>query len=223
MPEIAATDSPFSMTRQRTAPLLAVEARGLACERGGRPVFSGLSFRAEAGRLTAVTGPNGSGKSSLLRVVAGLIPPAAGTLRIVGAGEDGGSAHLVGDADALKPAFTLHETLRFWAALYAGENGHRGALGGAAEIVGLAHALDLPVGVLSTGQRRRAVLARLILAPRPLWLLDEPTAALDRDGQTLLRRLMADHLTGGGLILAATHHLLPIMPDQTVDLGGRLE
>jgi heme exporter protein A len=204
---------------QRTA-IQALEARGLACERGGRPVFSGLSFRADAGRLTAVTGPNGSGKSSLLRIAAGLLPPAAGTLRLLGADGEEAPAHLLGHADALKPAFTLRETLRLWAALYRPSNGDARALDGAAEIVGLAHALDLPVGTLSTGQRRRAGLARLLLAHRPLWLLDEPTAALDREGETLLRRLMADHLAGGGLILAATHHRLPILPDLTVDLGG---
>src|SRR6185503_1913985 len=89
-----------------------------------------------------------------------------------------------------------------------------------AETVGLRHALDLPVGIFSAGQRRRAALACLILSRRPLWLLDEPTSSLDRDGETMLGGLMKDHLAHGGLIVAATHADLPIQPDQTLTLGG---
>src|SRR6185503_6189689 len=89
-----------------------------------------------------------------------------------------------------------------------------------AETVGLRHALDLPIGIFSAGQRRRAALARLLLSPRPLWLLDEPTASLDRDGETLLGSLMEGHVAAGGLIVAATHQDLPIRAEQTLTLGG---
>jgi heme exporter protein A len=195
---------------------VAVEARDLACVRGETLVFSGLSFRVPAGTLLVVTGPNGSGKSSLLRIVAGLIRPEAGSLGIEGAGGEVGLVHYLGHADALKPALSLAETLSFWAALYGGE---KRALAGAAGRVGLGHALRLPVAVLSAGQRRRAGLARLLVAPRPLWLLDEPGAALDRDGEALLGRLMAEHLGAGGTIIAATHQDLPVTPDSLLDLG----
>ncbi len=195
---------------------LAVEARDLACVRGGRLVFSGLTFRAAVGSLLAVTGPNGAGKSSLLRVLAGLLRPEAGMLAFHGRGEKEPIAHYLGHADALKPALSLRETLSFWAALYGAP---QAALASAAARVGLGHALDLPAGVLSAGQRRRAGLARLLAAPRPLWLLDEPGAALDREGEALLGDMMAEHLAAGGLIVAATHQDLPVTPDQTLELG----
>ena len=165
--------------------------------------------------MLAVIGPNGSGKSSLLRVLAGLLRPESGTLQLTGRATDEAVAHYLGHADALKSALTLRETLRFWAALYGGADG----LTGAADAVGIAHAMDLPAGVLSTGQRRRAALARLLLAPRPLWLLDEPLSALDRDGEALLGALMRDHLGRGGMVVAATHQNLPIVPDSVLDLS----
>jgi heme exporter protein A len=199
-----------------TFPPIAVEARDLACRRGGRLVFAGLSFRAEAGTLMAVRGPNGAGKSSLLRILAGLLRPEAGSVRVEGKSEDEPVAHYLGHADALKPALTLRETLRFWAALCGGE---RSGVAEAAGAVGLAHALDLPTGVLSAGQRRRANLARLLLCPRPLWLLDEPTAALDRDGGALLGRLIVEHLAAGGLAIAATHQDLPATAHAALDLA----
>jgi heme exporter protein A len=202
------------------APLV-LEARDLACVRGGRSVFSSLSFRLEPGRLLAVTGPNGAGKSSLLRLLAGLLRPAAGRIRFEGGDEETSVAHYLGHADALKPALTLRETLRFWGAIYRQQG--RVALDDdideAAETAGIGHALDLPVSVLSAGQRRRAALARLLLAPRPLWLLDEPTSSLDSDGETLLGRLMEHHIARGGLIVAATHQAMPLAAHATLDLG----
>jgi heme exporter protein A len=202
------------------APLV-LEARDLACVRGGRSVFSSLSFRLEPGRLLAVTGPNGAGKSSLLRLLAGLLRPAAGRIRFEGGDEDASVIHYLGHADALKPALTLRETVRFWGAIYRQQG--RVALDDdideAAETAGIGHALDLPVSVLSAGQRRRAALARLLLAPRPLWLLDEPTSSLDSDGQTLLGRLMEHHIARGGLIVAATHQAMPLAAHATLDLG----
>lgn len=183
-----------------------IEVRDLACERGGRSVFRGVSLSVRAGEMLAVKGANGTGKSSLLRVLAGLLRPHAGTARIAG------GVHHLGHLDALKDTLSVRENLMRWR---DGTSDPADAAG----IVGLAHALDLPAGVLSAGQRRRAALARLLLAPRGAWLLDEPTAALDRDGAVLLGRLMQDHLAGGGAILAATHDELPLAPARTLRLG----
>jgi heme exporter protein A len=202
---------------------IALEAEELACARGGLIVFSNKSFRIASKQMLMVTGPNGSGKSSLLRLVAGLLTPHAGTLRFDGCADEAVVRHYLGHAEALKPVLTLRETLQFWAVLYrancrdeiAGENTE-----GAATMVGLDHALDLPIRVLSAGQRRRATLARLLIAPRPLWLLDEPTAALDRDGEVLLASIMRTHLAADGLIIAATHAPLPVAADVALDLGG---
>jgi heme exporter protein A len=201
---------------------LAIEAANLSCERGGRLVFSGVSFRLRAGQLLAVTGPNGSGKSSLLRLLAGLIRPQAGSLEIRGTSSEDAVTHYLGHADALKPALTFRETLRFWGSVYLqqGRMPVNRDYNEVAETVGLRHALDLPVGFFSAGQRRRAALARLMLSPRPLWLLDEPTSSLDSDGAALLGGLMKDHVTAGGLVVAATHADLPIPPDRTLALGG---
>jgi heme exporter protein A len=130
--------------------------------------------------------------------------------------------HYVGHADALKAALTLRETLTFWAALYREGSGTGGgdALANCAEAVGLGHVLDLPSSVLSAGQRKRAALARLLVAPRPLWLLDEPTNALDRAGTVMLREMMNAHLGRGGVIVAASHEALPVAPHATLDLPG---
>ena len=201
---------------------LVVEAQDLACVRGGRSVFSDVSFRLEPGRLLAVIGPNGAGKSSLLRLIAGLLrPPAAGRIRYDGRREEEAVAHYLGHADALKPAMTLRETLRFWGAVYRqqGRVVLDDDIDEAAETVGVGHALDLHLVVLSAGQRRRAGLARLLLAPRPLWLLDEPTSSLDADGEALLGRLMEAHIARGGLIVAATHQPMPLAANATLDLG----
>ena len=200
---------------------LVLEARNLGCVRGGRDVFSGVSFRLDAGRALAVVGPNGAGKSSLLRLIAGLLRPASGEILFDGRAEDLPVTHYVGHADALKPALTLRETLRFWGGVYL-QQGRvilDDDIDETAEIVGLCHALDLHVAVLSAGQRKRAALARLLLSPRPLWLLDEPASSLDSDGEALLGRLMTAHLSRNGLIVAATHQDLPVPAHAALALG----
>jgi heme exporter protein A len=208
----------------RTFAPFSVEAENLACSRGGRLVFRGLSFRLTPGMLLAVVGPNGSGKSSLLRLIAGLLRPEAGQLRVEG--DNGGEArddsliHYLGHSDALKPALTLGEMLRFWAALLGASALDREHLGSATGIVGLGHALDLPTRVLSAGQRRRAGLARLLLAGRPIWLLDEPEATLDQEGRALLESLMRDQLAAGGAIIVATHQAVPLTPNKILDLAA---
>lgn len=185
-------------------PSLLVE--NLSISRGGRILAKNLSFTVEEGEALIITGPNGAGKSTLLRVLAGLLPPADGKISL--SGRDGDElplhTHYLGHADALKSALTPRENLGFWSrALHDSHRGMRVLL--ALEQVGLGHLPDLPVSYLSAGQRRRVALARLLVAPRSLWLLDEPSTALDVASQDRLRRLMEQHLGSGGMIVAATH------------------
>ena len=177
----------------------------LAFSRGDLPLAAGMSFTVEGGGALVVTGPNGSGKSTLLRTVAGLHRADAGTVSLVMGGEAaevGENSHLLGHANAMKPDLTVAENLSFWA----------GALEGSDELI--AEALDalairglveLPFGYLSAGQRRRVALARLWVAPRPLWLLDEPTAALDARSEAIVRDMIGAHREEGGMVVAATH------------------
>lgn len=197
-------------------------ASGLKCVRGGREVFSALSFEAVAGELLAVTGHNGSGKTSLLRLLAGLLAPAAGSLRLEGGEAEltlPEQAHYLGHRDALKPALSVAENLQFWRDFLGGAPSDAGDLTGSLDAVGLAHAVHLPAAYLSAGQRRRLSLARLLVVRRPVWLLDEPTTALDAAGQDMIAGLMRHHLAGGGLIVAATHNPLGLATRE-LRIGG---
>ncbi|UVC16417.1 heme ABC exporter ATP-binding protein CcmA [Mesorhizobium onobrychidis] len=191
-------------------------AENLGGERGGETIFSGIGFALEKGQALIVTGPNGAGKSTLLRVVAGLLPVAAGRLLLEGGGKDfpsvASACHYLGHQNAMKTALSVAENLRFW----------RDFLGAdflsaeeALETVGLDGIGHLPFGYLSTGQRRRAAIAKLLVSRRPLWLLDEPTAGLDKASEKRFAMLMRKHLEDGGIIVAATH--LPL------GLGGAKE
>ena len=178
--------------------------------RGGREVFSGLDFEVARGEALAVTGRNGSGKTSLLRLIAGLLAPAGGSIAIEGGDAEltlPEQAHYLGHRDAQKPALSVTENLAFWRDFLGGEVAD--ATDCLAQ-VGLAHALDLPAAYLSAGQRRRLSVARLLAVRRPVWLLDEPTTALDTAGQAMFAGLMRAHLDRGGLIVAATHGPLGI-------------
>jgi heme exporter protein A len=193
-------------------PAMSAEFAGeaLTCLRGERLVFEKLSFRARPGEALLLTGPNGSGKSSLLRLMAGLLPPAAGRLLW---GEDAiaddpeahrARLHYVGHLDALKPALTVAENLSFYAAL-RGVPADDAALERAMDAFRIDRLADTPARFLSQGQRRRVALARLLAAPAPLWLLDEPTLALDDAALAALAAVLISHLAAGGHVIAATH------------------
>ena len=177
--------------------MTALALADVACVRGGRLLFEGLSFALAPGEAALVTGANGVGKSSLLRIVAGLLRPAAGRVT-----RDGELA-LLAEAHALDPELPLMRALRFW-------TGDRAPVALAA--MGLAELSEVPVRVLSTGQRRRAGLARVIAAGAAIWLLDEPGNGLDSAGIALLETAMAAHRAAGGIVLVATH--------QPIDLPG---
>jgi heme exporter protein A len=194
-------------------------ASGLKCVRGGREVFSSLTFEAPAGELLVVTGRNGSGKTSLLRLIAGLLVPAAGSLLLEGGDAEltlAEQAHYLGHRDALKPALSVAENLRFWGDFLGGEASDAIA---SLTAVGLDRTAELPAAYLSAGQRRRLSLARLLAIKRPIWLLDEPTTGLDASGQDMVVGLMRDHVGSGGLIVAATHAPLGLAAKE-LRLGG---
>jgi heme exporter protein A len=197
-----------------------LSADNLTCIRGGRTVFTGLSFAVAGGEALMLTGRNGAGKSSLLRMIAGLVHVAHGRLTLTG-GEAEASiaeqAHYLGHQDALKPSLSVGENLAFWIA-YLG--GARHAVPAALAAVGLEPLVRLPAAYLSAGQRRRLSIARLAAVERPLWLLDEPTSALDAQSQERLAGLMRDHLGKGGLIVAATHGPLGLERARKLRLGA---
>ena len=191
-------------------------ASDLACVRGGRQVFAGLCFTVGGGEALLVAGPNGAGKSSLLRLIAGLVHPTGGRVVLEGGDPEltiGEQAHYLGHQDALKPSLTVAENLAFWADVLGGEGLNTDA---ALAPLGLRGIAGLPAGYLSAGQRRRLSIARLLAIRRPIWLLDEPTTALDASGQATLASLMGQHLADGGLVIAAAHG--PIGLDQGTEL-----
>ena len=195
-------------------------AENLSIERGGRTVFEGLSFRMASGQALLVTGPNGAGKTTLLRTIAGFLSPIAGRVTLSGGNRDmtvAEQSHFVGHLNAVKANLSAAENAAFWAGFLGGSVG---LVDRALALFGLAALADIPAGFLSAGQRRRLALARLLVVPRPLWLLDEPTAALDAEATTTLVESIDAHVEEGGLAVVATHLPLGLTGAQELRLGA---
>jgi heme exporter protein A len=191
----------------------------LTCVRGGRQVFSGVGFTVDAGEALLVMGPNGVGKSSLLRLVAGLLRPQQGRLKLEGGDLEltiAEQAHYLGHQDALKPSLSARENLGFWTALLGGEAARSDH---ALAAVGLDELAHLPAIYLSAGQRRRLAIARLIAVERPIWLLDEPTSVLDAAAQAMLADLIRAHVAASGLVLVASHGPIGLNEAKQLRLG----
>lgn len=184
-----------------------LELRAVACVRGGRLLFEGLDLVLEPGGAALIAGPNGAGKSSLIRLAAGLLQASAGTV------ERSAPAALADDGLALDPKLGLARALGFWSRLDGSDEKK------AMAAMGLAPLAGVPVRMLSTGQRKRSVLARVVASGAPLWLLDEPANGLDGDGQARIEAAMAEHRAGGGAILAASHQPLALPGAARVELG----
>ena len=202
-----------------------LRAWDLTIERGGRRVIAGLSFEAPGGAALVVTGPNGAGKTSLLRALAGFLPIEAGGFALDGGDSErtvGEQAHYLGHADGVKAALTAGENLAFAAAMLGGDSSRAAQLA-ALTALGLGHVVDFPARLLSAGQRRRVALARLLVAKRALWLLDEPTTALDVAAQGALAAIMRAHVQSGGILAAAAHGSLGLDGAQELRLGSTRE
>jgi heme exporter protein A len=200
--------------------LIRLSATDLACRRGGREVFAGVSFSIAGGESLTIRGRNGAGKSSLLRMTVGLVRIAGGRLALEGGDPEltiGEQAHYLGHLDALKPSLSVVENLRFWSDFLGAAAVD---LGEPLRAVGLDALADLPAAYLSAGQRRRLSIARLLAVKRPLWLLDEPTSTLDAAAQTRLGEIMRAHLAGGGIMLAATHSPLQLEGTRELNLDS---
>lgn len=197
-------------------------AENLILSRASRVIVPDLSFRLQDGEALVLTGRNGSGKTTLLRALAGFLSPTAGSVRVEGGAEgreSGECAHFVGHLDGLKAHLTVGENLRFWAE-YLGDEASQGRNVAALEQFSLVPLADIPAGYLSAGQRRRLALARIVAAPRPIWLLDEPTVSLDTASIALLQDAIKAHLAGGGLAVIATHVAMGLDGAKELRLGN---
>ena len=196
-----------------------LDAENLAGERGGELVFSHLSFSLSAGEGLIVTGPNGSGKSTLLRIICGLLAAADGHVRLRHEGEEIAiqqACHYLGHHNAMKPSLSVSENLRFWQS-FMGDSALE--IDEALEQVELPGVEHLPFGYLSTGQKRRVSIAKLLVCRRSLWIVDEPTSGLDKASEARFAALMAAHMDQGGMIIAATHIPLGLSGLKSLDMA----
>ncbi|MBT3764941.1 MAG: heme ABC exporter ATP-binding protein CcmA [Rhodospirillaceae bacterium] len=195
----------------------------ITCVRGERRVFSGLNYTLEDGGALVLVGPNGSGKSSLLRLMAGLLRPYEGQLtwsdEVIHEDPEAHNAklHYVGHLDAVKPVLNVIENILFWAELRQGRKGF--GVEPALEALGISHLGDVPGRYLSAGQKRRVNLSRLLAAPAPLWLLDEPTTALDAQAIKSLADIIAKHRQEGGMVVVSTHTPMDLPDAEILNLG----
>ncbi len=197
-----------------------LEAENLAGERGGETIFAGLCFALSEGEALVVTGPNGSGKSTLLRIICGLLQPEAGKVELR---EDGtvlpvrAACHYLGHQNAMKPALSVRENLSFWQKFNGAAQSEIDEALEAVDLPGVEH---LPFGYLSTGQKRRVSIARLLVSHRPLWIVDEPTAGLDKASEARFAEIMRGHMREGGMIVAATHIPLGLEGVSALDMAA---
>lgn len=201
-----------------------LRVEGLSAKRGEDLIFHDISFIVAAGEALIVTGPNGSGKSTLLRVLAGLLAPESGTVRLDDTAADIGHprelCHYLGHRNAMKHELTVEENLSFWKSFMGDSVGGSGiGIEEATEALGLGGISHLPFGYLSAGQQRRMAMAKLLVAYRPVWILDEPTAALDAAADRLFAGLVERHLGAGGVVVAATHQPLGVAARELVMTG----
>jgi heme exporter protein A len=187
-----------------------VQLEGVSCVRGGRQLFAGLNLMLGAGQSALVTGPNGVGKSSLLRVIAGLLAPASGIVKVEG------RLAVTNEAGMLDQNAPLAQALSFWAGL---DSAAPDAIEDGLNAMGIAHLADVPVRILSNGQKKRAILAGIIAGRADIWLLDEPTNGLDTTSIALLETAIERHLGRGGIVIAATHQPLSLGTSQMVALA----
>ena len=188
-----------------------IEANGVTVLRGGRAIVDDVTLTMESGQFVGLIGPNGAGKSTLIRIAAGLLAPAAGTV------SRGTTAPaLLGEASALDPDLTLSNALAFWTKL---DHDEAGRAAEALARIDLAPLAEVPVRLLSTGQRRRAGIARVLASGARLWLLDEPANGLDARAVAALGSVIADHRAQGGTVLVATHLPIDLPGALSIELG----
>lgn len=195
-------------------------AEKLIIERGGQVIVDRLSFSVASGEALVLIGPNGAGKTTLLRALAGFLPLASGSIRLTPDDDETPRAermHAIGHANAVKAHLTVRENIAFWAEFLGSPDGAEARIAHAMDVFGLEELSEFPASYLSAGQRRRVGLARLLVAPRPVWLLDEPSVSLDATNTERLAAVINAHTAAGGIAIAATH--LPLGLDGARELA----
>jgi len=212
--------------KRNESPQMRLTVETLSARRGEDLIFKDISFTLDAGESLILTGRNGSGKSTLLRAVAGLLRPESGRVIWTSQNAEQGmraaeACHYLGHRNAMKAELSVRENLEFWQSFFGNFAGGQGmSIADAAEAVGLNGITHLPFGYLSAGQQRRMAFAKLLVAWRPVWILDEPTAALDVNAESVFTALIKDHLGKGGILLAATHQPLGLENARELKMTG---